>query len=230
MLKHRVVTLLAKRAPGLLPLRHVGTYHRSNKFFIADDDQYAGVDYASVYERYLRPWRRRAFTLLELGVYRGDSLRMWRDYFPKADIVGLDIDPESAQRAPGFEVYVGSQADPELLARVKREHPRIDVVVDDASHLNALTVASFRELFPHLAPGGLYFIEDVPRGSGDVPETEAGVAFNVGVDLVNRREDIDGLITELANDVEEGVRRSADFVHVYPRIVVIKRAASARSS
>lgn len=217
---------MAKRAPSLLPLRHLGQYHYSRKFFIADGDEYAGVDYASVYERYLRPWRGRRFTLLELGVYRGESLRMWRDYFPKARIVGLDIDPEAARRAPGFEVYVGSQADPELLDRVARELSTIDVVIDDASHINELTAASFRSLFPHVASGGLYFIEDVPRGSGEISDVGqvSGMSLNDGIDFVNRREDIDDLITEAARDTEEGARRRTDFIHVYPRIIVVKRA------
>lgn len=224
------MTLLARRAPGVLPLRHLGRYHNSRKFFIADDDEYAGVDYAAVYETYLRPWRRRRFTLLELGVYRGESLRMWRDYFPKATIVGLDIDPQAASRSPGFDVYVGSQADTELLDRVLREHSPIDVVIDDASHINELTVASFRHLFPRVSPGGLYFIEDVPRGSGALSDLDAGTGLNQGIELVNRREDIDALITEIANDVEEGTARHADFVHVYPRIIAIRRAATAASS
>ncbi|HEY8028041.1 MAG TPA: class I SAM-dependent methyltransferase [Gaiellaceae bacterium] len=230
MLKHRAVTVVAKRAPQLLPLRHLGRFHYSQKFLIADGDEYAGVDYASVYEQYLGPWRRRPFTLLELGVYRGESMRMWRDYFPKARIVGLDIDPEAARRAPGFEVYVGSQADPELLGRVTRDLPTIDVVIDDASHINELTVASFHSLFPHLAPGGLYFIEDVPRGSGEISDVAAvsGMSLNVDVEFVNRREAIDELIAEIARDTEEGARRRTDFIHVYPRIIVVKRAVDPR--
>jgi hypothetical protein len=223
--KHRIVTFLAQHAPRALPLRHLGRYHNSRKFFIADDDEYAGVDYAAAYEHYLARFRRKRFTLLELGIYRGDSLRTWRDYFPQAEILGLDIDPDAVGRAPGFTVYIGSQADPELLAQVKREHPRLDVIIDDASHLNELTVASFGALYPHLAPGGVYIIEDVPRGSGSVPDTDLPPAFeyNVGVEAVNRREDIDKLIVELARNVEEGRRRTVDFVHVLPRMIVVKK-------
>jgi methyltransferase family protein len=227
VLKHRVVTFLAQHAPRVLPLRHLGRYHNSRKFFIGDDDEYAGVDYAAVYASYLGRWRRKGITLLELGVYRGDSLRTWRDYFPNAEILGLDIDPEAARRAPGFTVYTGSQADPDLLAQVKRDHPRIDVIVDDASHLNELTVASFRALYPHLAPGGYYIIEDVPRGSGSASKVDSpsGVDYNV-VDLVNRREDIDSLIVELAREVEEGRQRTVDFLHVWPRMIVVRKPAA----
>jgi hypothetical protein len=226
VLKHRIVSLLATVAPRSLPLRHLGRYHYSDKFLIGDDDDYAGVDYAAVYERYLRSWRRRRFTLLELGVYRGQSLRAWRAYFPKARIVGLDIDPDAAQRAGDFTVYVGSQADPDLLSQVKRDLSSLDVVIDDASHLNELTVASFRQLFPQVSSGGLYFIEDVPKGSGDVSDVPLlpGMKYNVGVAKVNRREVIDDLLVELAQDAELGSQRTVDFVHVWPRIVVVGRA------
>ena len=221
-IKHAGVSLLARRAPSLLPLRHLAAFHGSNKVTIT----LAGVDYAAVYDRYLGRRRREPMTLLELGVYRGESLRTWRSYLPHATVVGLDIDPQAADRAAGFDVYIGSQADEELLARVVADHPRIDVIVDDASHLTALTVASFRQLFPHLASGGLYFIEDIPDDSWTADEMAAwpGMSLNDPAMLANRREDLDALLTELARDTLAGPERLVDFLHVWPRIITIGRA------
>jgi hypothetical protein len=207
--KHRVVSLLARRAPRLLPLRHLGGYYGTRKFAAgagSTGGEYEGVDYAAVYERYLRSWRRRRFALLELGVYRGESLRMWRAYFPRAKIVGLDIDPNAARRATGFEVFIGSQDDTKLLARVRDALQGLDVVIDDASHLYRLTVASFDALFPHLSSGGLYFIEDVAPGDE------------------HERAEINDLLLRLADDVGRGRERSVEFVHVEPHIIIVGRA------
>src|ERR1051325_11492314 len=49
--------------------------------------------YVDLYEKYLAPRRRTATAVLEIGVHQGASLRMWRDYFPHAEIVGLDVEP-----------------------------------------------------------------------------------------------------------------------------------------
>lgn len=189
----------------MLPFRHLAAYHGTNKIHIgrgATGNEYEGVDYAAVYERYLASRRSRHLTLLELGVYRGESLRMWKAYLPRATVLGVDIDPVAADRAPGFEVYIGSQSDLELLDRIARDHPAIDVIVDDASHIPALTVESFRALFPRLQTGGLYFIEDVP----------------------NELEELGVLLSELTRDTLAGARRTVAFVHVWPRIISVGRA------
>ncbi len=106
--------------------------------------------------------------VLELGVLRGGSLRLWRDYFRKGTIVGLDRarvavdDPERR-----IQIYQGSQDDTALLTRIAREHAPagFDLIIDDASHVAALTRRSFWHLFEHhLKPGGLYVIEDWGMG------------------------------------------------------------------
>ena len=51
----------------------------------------ADHDYLKKYEFFLGKFRGQPMTLLELGVYRGDSIRMWCRYFPKAHVVGTDI-------------------------------------------------------------------------------------------------------------------------------------------
>lgn len=208
--KHAAARTLTRYAPALLGLRRLGLVHGTRKMTLSSYDP--GVDYASVYERYLRPLRRRRFTLLELGVYRGESLRMWASYFPRAQIVGLDIDPDSVRRAPGFDVVVASQDDPAALDGILTRHPDLRVVVDDGSHLNHLTIASFRHLFPKLPSGGVYAIEDLDTSYGS-----EGYA--------NERADILALLDELSRDCDlGGADRLIAFVHLWPRMLVVGRA------
>jgi Methyltransferase domain len=126
-----------------------------------------GVDkwhhYLPLYERYLGPLRGRPLRFLEIGVFKGGSLEMWRKYFgPEAMIYGIDIDPTCA-RFDGRDgrVRIGSQADPEFLAKVVDEMGGVDVVLDDGSHVMAHIRASLAALFPRLSPGGTYIIEDL---------------------------------------------------------------------
>ena len=49
------------------------------------------MGYLDVYDPILAPWLYKEIKLLELGVYQGRSLELWRDYFPRLTIVGIDL-------------------------------------------------------------------------------------------------------------------------------------------
>ena len=55
-----------------------------------DTDKIAN-GYLPRYDRQLALWVDQAPVLLEIGVRSGGSLRLWRDYFPRGTIVGVDI-------------------------------------------------------------------------------------------------------------------------------------------
>jgi len=199
-----------------------------------------GLAYTDIYERYLRSWRRQRFTLLELGVFRGDSLRMWNAFFPRATVVGLDLEQSAAERAPEFEVVVGSQSDPAVLESVVRRHPDLRLVVDDASHITSLTIASFRHLFPRLPRGGIYIMEDLSPNTyedweGHDPERGANwpaIRQNPGESPFNARQEMDDFLRELIRDCDLGCgpfgegpgTKEVAYVHVWPSIVVVGRA------
>jgi hypothetical protein len=221
--------LAFRYVPSLLPLRRLGGYHGTQKARI----EHLGRTYLDVYELYLRGWRRKRFALLELGVYRGESLRMWQSYFRRARVYGLDVDPAAASRVgDSFRVFVGSQGDAEFLSRVADDiGPDLRLVVDDASHVNELTIASFDALFPRLPPGSLYAIEDLAPGSYEAAWASwPGMEYNDDVSLENRREDFDAFLLELCHDSDGqgsgrwGEDRAVAFVHAWPALVVVGRA------
>lgn len=119
--------------------------------------------YPTVYERHFSKYRGTNFKMLEIGVFKGGSLELWREYFgPEATIFGVDINPECAGFVdPPNQVRIGSQDDPEFLKSVITEMGGVDVILDDGSHNAPHQVASFRALFPLLKDGGLYCIEDI---------------------------------------------------------------------
>ncbi|HEX5445016.1 MAG TPA: class I SAM-dependent methyltransferase [Pirellulales bacterium] len=123
--------------------------------------------YAQHYQRHFQPLRRKRLNLLEIGIGGyddpfdgGGSLRMWKQFFPRAKIYGIDIHEKSAHAEPRVAVFRGSQCDPDFLHKVARQIGRIDIIIDDGSHVNEHAIASFECLFPLLADGGIYAIED----------------------------------------------------------------------
>jgi hypothetical protein len=123
--------------------------------------------YFSVYQEIFGPYRTQPVRLLEIGVFRGASLRMWKHYFshPDAVMVGIDIEKECAQfgdPAQGRHIRIGSQTDSAFLAGVVREFGPFDIIIDDGSHCSADIIASFNSLFDSgLKSGGTYFVEDL---------------------------------------------------------------------
>jgi len=136
-----------------------------------DTDKAAHTHYLRNYEEYFRPLLDRDIRLLELGVLHGGSLQLWRDYFERGLVVGLDLNPVRVDDPTGrIRVYQGGQQDTELLDRVAREcaPEGFDVIIDDCSHVGDLARVSFWHLFEHhLKPGGLYVIEDWGTGYWD---------------------------------------------------------------
>lgn len=119
--------------------------------------------YCEKYERYLGLDRNAELLVLEIGIYEGASLQMWRDYLERAKIVGIDINPacKRYEDLPGrIHVEIGSQDDAGFLSIVKAKHGPFDMVLDDGSHLQQHVIASFRSLWDAVKPGGIYVVED----------------------------------------------------------------------
>jgi len=119
--------------------------------------------YIPIYEKYFEKYRGKEIRFLEIGVSKGGSLRMWREYLgPRAIIYGIDIDQDCI-KYDGIhaKVRIGSQNDLDFLSSVVAEMGGIDVVLDDGSHKMKHIVTSMKTLFPKLNNGGTYMIEDL---------------------------------------------------------------------
>lgn len=124
--------------------------------------------YLEWYDPILKHFVPNEIKLLELGVHEGGSLLLWRDYFPKGTIVGIDIQVKvDFSNEERIHVFQGAQQDTKFLNEVaRRTAPEgFDIIIDDASHFANLTKIAFWHLFDnHLKPSGLYVIEDWGTG------------------------------------------------------------------
>ena len=110
--------------------------------------------YLAVYDRHLARFRKSdrsaPLRLLEIGVFRGGSLKLWRTYFgPNAVIFGIDID-EGCRRFNGqdAQVRVGSQTDVQFLLETVKEMGGLDIVIDDGSHIAKSSKRDVQMLIP----------------------------------------------------------------------------------
>lgn len=118
--------------------------------------------YFDIYEKHFAEFRGRQIVILEIGVFHGGSLQMWKEYFgPKAKIYGVDINPRcKSLEEDGIEILIGSQSDREFLREVREKIPSPDILIDDGGHSMKQQIVTFEELFPHVKASGIYLCED----------------------------------------------------------------------
>lgn len=119
--------------------------------------------YIEIYEKYFRKYRGRKLVLVEIGVYQGGSIDLWRRYLgPKAVIYGLDINPRCKQfEDVNTHIILGDQADPEFWRKALPNIPKIDIFIDDGGHHMTQQIVTFTEAYPYLSDGGVYICEDL---------------------------------------------------------------------
>lgn len=136
-----------------------------------DTDKWQSKHYIENYHQYFSSLKDNDISLFELGIHKGGSLLLWRDYFTNGSITGLDMNPvEISDETGRIHVYTGQQHDTALLDRIAGERASngFDIIIDDCSHIGSFTRITFWHLFDnHLKPGGIYAIEDWGTGYWD---------------------------------------------------------------
>ena len=119
--------------------------------------------YFDIYEHFFAKYRNTEVCFVEIGIYNGGSLQMWKHYFgPKAKIFGVDINPEcKSLEEDQIKIFIGDQADKSFLEQLVKEIPQPDIVLDDGGHFMDQQINTFEVLYPYVAPNGIYMCEDL---------------------------------------------------------------------
>lgn len=121
------------------------------------------MHYFDVYDRHFKKYRGKEVTVMEIGVAQGGSLSMWKHYFgDKAKIYGIDLNPNCKKfEEENVEVIIGSQSDRNFLRQLKKQVPKLDILIDDGGHTMIQQIVSFEELYDHIKEDGVYLCEDL---------------------------------------------------------------------
>jgi cephalosporin hydroxylase len=134
-------------------------YFRANKGRLI----HKWIHYFDAYDRHFSRFRDKEIHILEIGVSQGGSLQMWKDYFgPKAKIYGIDVNPQCRElEEENIKIFIGSQSDRKFLQEVKKQIPKVDILIDDGGHTMKQQIVTFEEMFDHVKDGGVYLCEDL---------------------------------------------------------------------
>jgi len=119
--------------------------------------------YTYIYDSYFNMYVYKPMRILEIGIAGGGSLRMWEEYFPNAKIYAVDINPDCVIHASDrTHVFIGDATDIEFFKRevFPVSGTEFDLIIDDASHRNDHIIMTMNNLFPYVALGGHYVVED----------------------------------------------------------------------
>lgn len=173
--------------------------------------------YFEPYQRHFSKFVGTDVNVLEIGIYSGGSLDMWRSYFgKKSHIYGVDIESSCKSYENDYTtVFVGDQANRDFWEDFRGNTPPIDILIDDGGHTPEQQRVTLEEMLPHLRCGGVYFCEDVTRKGNDF------AAF--ATSLVDELNEKTGYGTwPHAGDLT-GFQKSIHSIHFYPFCVVIEK-------
>ena len=211
---------------GLRETREVDVIVKNEleEYFLNNEKRYISKwwHYFEIYDRYFSQFKDKEIKILEIGIYGGGSLQMWKNYFGKnAKIYGIDIRPECKKfEEEGIEIRIGSQADPVFINNLMKEIGEVDLIIDDGSHINQHQIASFNMLYPHLKENGFYLCEDVHTSYW--PDYGGGLRQPYTF-IEETKNAIDKLNYAHAKINEDYITNNTYSIHYYDSIVIFEK-------
>ena len=145
-----------------LSLQQLATKYQPSKFV-----RYAHTNFDRIYPQYLEIYRTKKFRMLEIGLDTGAGTQLWQEYFPCADLFGLEYNTTNSQTDGALQITTiqGDQGNMTFLQTdflKKTNGGHFDIIIDDGGHHYEQQVTSYKVLFDKaLNPGGLYLLEDI---------------------------------------------------------------------
>jgi hypothetical protein len=120
-------------------------------------------NYFPVYEKLFSRFKNKKVTFVEIGVFSGGSLFMWKNFFGKdSRIIGIDLNPDAKQfEKYGFEIFIGNQSSKIFWKNFFDKVGNIDILLDDGGHTNYQQIITCCSCTPHINDDGILAVEDV---------------------------------------------------------------------
>lgn len=180
------------------------------------------IHYLPIYDLYFKPFIGKNPVILEIGVDKGGSLDMWNYYFDgQCQLYGLDVKNECKQfEKDNIHIIIGDQSDTNVLDYICKNVPQIDIIID-GSHIMSHLITTFKGLYEHVKPGGIYFIEDLhtsywPEFGGGLRRSDTFIEFSK--DLID---EINGF--HIREKSQSNLSKSLNALHYYDSILVVEK-------
>jgi hypothetical protein len=117
-------------------------------------------NFTEFYDSYFNSLRNESLKILEIGIFKGESLKMWKEYFPNSEIYGLDIN--NLKHLEEDRIFI-EQADQTDINRMNNVFPNVkfDIIIDDGGHSMYQQQLTLISMLHRLKRGGYFIVEDL---------------------------------------------------------------------
>lgn len=128
--------------------------------FTYKTDKSTDHQFTDKYDEVLSPLRNNNINLLEIGVWEGSSLKMWKDYFKNGNIYAIDVYDKKHLEEDRIKIDIADQGNYNQILNV---FPNVDfdVVIDDGGHQQYQQQITLAAIFPKLKSKSIYILEDL---------------------------------------------------------------------
>lgn len=164
-------------------------------------------NYTRYYSMFFNKYRLDPINILEIGIWTGDSLRMWKDYFENGFVYGIDYEDKSQYDEDRIKTFIADQSVPDQLTNALSKIPPLDIICDDGSHRSPHQILTFATLFPLLKPSGYYIVEDCLTSYNSTFCKPNEMSFLDYVKSLSGAVQMDGKIEDLVSDKYKAVKK-----------------------
>jgi hypothetical protein len=198
-------------------------------------DKISHHGFQRIYPWILNNFKDDSINLLEIGLDKNESVKLWKNYFPNAKIFGIDRDPIEIEDEIVRFFKVDQSSNEELDKFKKNIDVKFDLIIDDGSHSPDHQIKTLNAFWSILNPGGVYIIEDIETsywGKTDI----YGYQFNANknrnnlihqlkgcIEIVNK-EFLRGKNTFKNSSIEQSVSNDIEMICFgYNSVILIKK-------
>jgi hypothetical protein len=180
------------------------------------------LHYFDIYHRHFQKFVGKEVRVVEVGIYSGGSLDMWKAYFgPKCMVYGVDIEEAcKAYEEERTKIFIGDQGDRRFWRHFREQVTDFDILIDDGGHLPEQQIVTLEETLPYLRGGGVYLCEDVCGTHNRFAAYVRGLATALNAEEIREGAESEGAETI---SLPSTFQRSICSVHLYPYVTVIEK-------
>ena len=135
-----------------------------NEFLNLKDYSVKWEKYFPVYEKVFNKFKNKKVIFVEIGIFNGGSLQMWKNYFGENSmIIGVDINKDCKKfenKEKNIHVIIGNQSDKDFWDDFFSKFGKIDIILDDGGHTNLDQIITTSNVVKNINDGGVLVIED----------------------------------------------------------------------
>ena len=120
--------------------------------------------YFQIYEKIFNKYRNKKIIFVEIGIFQGGSLNIWKNYFGKnSRIIGIDLNPKCKKfrnKKKNIDVFIGDQSNPIFWKNFFKKVGNVDIILDDGGHTNKQQILTVLNTIKNINDDGKLVIED----------------------------------------------------------------------